>query len=156
MKIRRATVSDTDTLLELYQEVQGLHAEALPELFLGPSPGPAECAVFQKWVEDPAALWLLAEQDGALGYLYAQFHDVGETFFRPALRVCNISQLSVRPESRRKGVARRLVSSLVEEADKLGFDRIELEVWSFNRGARAAFARLGFEVLNERMQLRKF
>ena len=32
-----------------------------------------------------------------------------------------------------------------------GFERIEIDVWSFNREAKACFARLGFHVFNERM-----
>jgi len=153
MRIRRATVSDVDGLVALNRHVQNLHAGARPDLFLAdPSAGEA-AEVFQRWIEDPAALWLLADDGEPCGYLYAQLHDLPETLFRPALRVCDIVHLAVRPESRRRGIARRLLAALAEEAGRQGFDRIELEAWSFNHEARKAFARLGFQGLSERMEL---
>jgi ribosomal protein S18 acetylase RimI-like enzyme len=153
MNIRSATISDIDALISLNAYVQSLHAGAVPSLFRTHVPADQIASAFHKMIEDPTAVWLIAEQEVPSGYLYAQFHDRPENWFRPAFRVCNISHIAVHPQSRRKGVARRMIAALVEEADKRGFGRIELDVWSFNQEARETFTRLGFQVFNERMEL---
>jgi ribosomal protein S18 acetylase RimI-like enzyme len=153
MNIRPATPLDLEALVSLNHHVQSLHAAAHPALFRGNAPHEETIAAFRKMIEDPAALWLLAETNQPAGYLYAQFHDRPQTWFRPAHRICNISHVAVHPSHRRLGIARQLVAALIVEADARGFGRIELDVWSFNQEARATFDRLGFEVFNERRVL---
>lgn len=110
---------------------------------------------FQRMMEAPGGYWLIAESDQPCGYLYADFRERPESWSRPQHRLCNISHVSVNPGWRRRGVARLLVTRLREEAGRRGFERIELDVWSFNVEARACFARLGFHVFNERMEFRE-
>jgi ribosomal protein S18 acetylase RimI-like enzyme len=151
--IRPAGLADVDALVALNHHVQSLHAVAYPSLFRANAPGEAVTSAFHKMVVDPAALWLLAETSQPCGYLYAQFHERPETWFRPAHRLCNISHLAVHPDFRRQGVARRLIATLVDGAHRRGFTRIEVDTWTFNREARATFQNLGFRVFNERMEL---
>jgi ribosomal protein S18 acetylase RimI-like enzyme len=155
LTICRATRCDLAVLADLNNHVQSLHARACPALFRHDPPPEEVAAAFEKMVEDPSALWLLAKTDRPAGYLYAQFRERPESWARPALRVCNISHLVVHPDFRRLGVARRLLSDIVTEAGTRGFARIELDVWAFNHRARAAFKRLGFAVFNERMALER-
>lgn len=153
--IRRATRRDLSALAALNMHVQSLHARACPELFRHDPPPEEVVAAFENMIEEPSALWLLAETDRPAGYLYAQFRERPESWARPVFRVCNISHLVVHPDFRRLGVARRLLSAIVAEAETRGFARIELDVWAFNHRARAAFKRLGFAVFNERMALER-
>jgi ribosomal protein S18 acetylase RimI-like enzyme len=153
MKVRPASLSDVAALVALNEHVQLIRAVAVPELFRRNPPADVIGDAFRKMIADPAAFWLIAEDEVPCGYLCAQFHEQPESWFRPALRLCNISQLAVHPEARRKGVARRLIATLVETATQRGFERIVLDVWTFNQGAREAFMRLGFHLYNERLEL---
>jgi diamine N-acetyltransferase len=155
MKIRPANLPDVEDLVSLNGHVQSIHAAAVPSLFLNQPLAFEVASAFRKMLEDPAAVLLVAEEKLPCGYLYAQFYDRPENWFRPAFRICNISHISVHPDARRKGVARRLIAAIVAEAEKRGFNRIELDVWSFNQDARAAFKQLGFQVFNERMELKR-
>ncbi len=154
MKIRAATILDVDALVSLNAHVHSIHVEALPLLFRNQPPVDEVAVAFRKMIEDPTAFWLLAEETTACGYLYAQFHERPENWFRAAFQVCNISHISVHPDARRKGVARQLVAAVVAEAERRDFTRIELDVWSFNQDARKVFRRLGFQVFNERMEFK--
>ena len=151
ISIRMADGADLDALVELNRVVQGVHAAALPGLFK------SECAVevvkeaFETMMAAPGGYWLIAEAAQPCGYLYADFRERPESWSQRQRRVCNISHVAVSPGWRRHGVARRLVARLREEAERRGFARIELDVWSFNREAKTCFARLGFHVFNERM-----
>jgi|HubBroStandDraft_2_1064218.scaffolds.fasta_scaffold57943_3 ribosomal protein S18 acetylase RimI-like enzyme len=155
LQVRRAGLPDIETLVSLNAHVQSLHARALPELFRDQTPSDEVASAFRKMIEDPSAVWLLAETGQPAGYLYAQFHERPESWARPAFRVCNINHIAVHPAHRRLGIARRLIAALVAEAEKRGFARIELDVWSFNQEARTTFDRLGFEVFNERRVLNR-
>ena len=153
--IRPATPLDLDALVSLAGGVLSLHSTAHPSLFRD-QPPPAEIAeATRAMIDDPTGLCLVAEDRAVCGCLYAQFQDRQQNWCRPPLRFCNISHLVIHPESRRKGIARLLIDALVQEAGQRGFPRIELEVWSFNQEARAAFTHLGFEPLSERMELRR-
>jgi ribosomal protein S18 acetylase RimI-like enzyme len=151
ISIRTADGADLDALVELNRAVQGIHAAALPSLFK------SECALetvkeaFQKMMAAPGGCWLIAEAAQPCGYLYADFRERPESWSQRQRRVCNISHVAVSPGWRRRGVARQLVARVREEAARRGFERIELDVWSFNPEAKACFARLGFHVFNERM-----
>ena len=153
MNIRSAVIADLDALVSLSGYVLSLHAESMPSLFRARPPAAEVAEAFRKMLEDPNGLWLIAEEEAPCGCLYAQFHDRQENWCRPPLRFCNISHIVVHPTARKKGVARQLIDAIVQEADKRGFPRVELEVWSFNKEARAAFCQLGFQVFQERMEL---
>lgn len=153
LKIRAAGMRDIDALVSLSGHVQSLHAAAHPSLFRSRPPADEVAEAFGKMLENPGGVWLVAEDEAMCGCLYAQFHDRQENWCRPAFRFCNISHIVVHPDARRKGVARRLIDAIIEEAEKRGVQRIELEVWSFNQPAREVFRRLGFQMLSERMEL---
>jgi len=153
---RPASLDDVEALVALNAHVQGLHAAAHPRLFKA-EPDPHQIReMFAAMLTNPSALWRIAEGDGPLGYVYAQLQDRPATWMRPALSICTIQHLAVRPESRRRGVARRLVADIVAEARARGYARIEIDHWSFNDAARRCFAALGFEVFNERLVLRRY
>ncbi len=151
MKIRVATTEDVPTLARLNGTVQRIHAQAIPKLFRCDAPRALVEAGFREMVSDPSAFWLIAEDPEPIGYLYATFRDREETWFRPAHKICNISHVSVERGDQRCGIGRALIERLFQEAASRGYDRVELDVWSFNAEAKQAFERLGFRVFNERM-----
>lgn len=153
VSLRVATLEDLPVLAGLNTFVQGLHAEALPELFRSSPPAGEVTSAFKVLMEQPTALWLLAEAGQPCGYLFARFMEREETWSRPAHRVCIINHVAVHPDYRRKGVARALVKVATDAARTKGITRIEIDAWTFNRAAGEAFRRMGFAAFNERMAL---
>ena len=98
--------------------------------------------------DQPDSLWVLA-WDGreAVGLLIAETHFDPPIFRRRYW--LELSALYVRPSHRRYGVARRLVDHLLDWARAREFDTVQLYVSAANSGARAFYAREGFEVLQE-------
>jgi len=84
---------------------------------------------------DESRLALVAEEQGKLvGFLVV--HDIaGE---------CELENIVVAAEARRRGIGRTLLSELVKAATKRRVRAIHLEVRSQNRAARALYERLGF------------
>lgn len=96
-------------------------------------PTPWSLAMFVLELSKPSGVCLAAsEGDELLGYLVCSRYD----------RVWHLMNVAVRPERRRRGVARTLISRLLEEAGReLPFT---LEVRVSNRGAIVMYEALGF------------
>jgi [ribosomal protein S18]-alanine N-acetyltransferase len=96
-------------------------------------PAPWSLAMFVLELSKPSGICLAAVADGELlGYLVCSRYD----------RVWHLMNVAVAPEIRRRGVARRLISQLIEEGgEKLPFT---LEVRVSNGEAIAMYESLGF------------
>ena len=89
---------------------------------------------------DEAAFADLLGQAG----VFAEAGDDGFILIRAVADEAEILTLAVRPEARRRGLARRLVEAAAARAAGLGAERLFLEVADDNAAARALYARCGF------------
>jgi len=128
--IRQATADDRKALQALY------------EAFLNDPPHPShlgvtledELAQADEIVED--GLGFVAEEDGQLaGFALGR---------RKAGTRGVLTDLYVRPESRRRGHAAALTQAIVDALEERGATHIELSVETGNSAARAMYARWGF------------
>jgi ribosomal-protein-alanine N-acetyltransferase len=95
-------------------------------------PAPWSLAMFVLELSKPSGICLAAtESEELVGYLVCSRYD----------RVWHLMNVAVAPERRRRGVASRLISQLIEEGGRLPFT---LEVRVSNREAIAMYERLGF------------
>jgi len=130
MTVRSATLDDLATLEELWRAFE---AEVPPPAHEEADPA-TELAEIRAIVE--SGLGWLAEQDGiAVGMALAR---------RRGPRVGRITDLYVRPTSRRAGVAEALTHAVVARFAADGVDTVDLEVMASNAAARAVYARWGF------------
>ena len=63
-----------------------------------------------------------------------------------------ITNIAVRPECRRQGIAQQLLTYVKNRAAELELDAVELKVAAFNAPAQALYAKLGFLPLNHQLQ----
>jgi GNAT superfamily N-acetyltransferase len=144
VSVRVAVAPDAPTLAALNQHVHGLHVAARPEFFLEPAAGELT-SWFASRVEGPSSRVWIAEEDGAsVGYVLVFFHERPMRPFTHARRWCEIDQIAVAPEGRRRGAARALIEAALDEARRRGIRDIELSSWAFNTSAHEVFRRLGF------------
>ena len=88
-------------------------------------------------LNNPLALWLVAEEDGVvLGY-------IGSQSVPPESDVMNVA---VHPEHRRKGIAQLLILALCDALKVAGNTSLTLEVRASNTPAIALYERFGFAV----------
>jgi [ribosomal protein S18]-alanine N-acetyltransferase len=96
-------------------------------------PRPWSEAVWREELESPFGLYLILEEGGEI---------LGQIGVRHVLDELHITTLAVRPERRRRGHARTLVSAAL--AAFPGARRVHLEVRPSNAAARALYETLGF------------
>jgi ribosomal protein S18 acetylase RimI-like enzyme len=148
--IRRAREADAPALAALNDDVQAVHAAALPWLFK--PPGPETRAAVAALVEERDNLLFIAEADGlAAGYAFAQIIRLPETAFQFAHGMVYLHHISVRAEHRRRGIATALIGAVRTAGEQEGVSRVALDVWTFNEAARAFFRSQGFAPWSEKL-----
>ena len=119
-----------------------MRAEDLPEVWEIDSQSlvrPWTKDIWRQELRSPFSRYMVAESEGAVAGYIGLKHTADE------LHVVNIA---VRPESRRGGLARRLLrAALAEHPDAL---KVHLEVRPSNAPARALYESMGFSVVGRR------
>jgi ribosomal protein S18 acetylase RimI-like enzyme len=148
MILRPISLADLDALVALsrraFTDAFG-HLYAAEDLatFLDTYRAPGR---FVAMIDDPEAMVLVADEDGALaGYCTVQF---GRGFAersepRPA-RPCMLGQLYCSAEATGKGIGAAMLERAIEEARIRGCDAMQLSVYSENFGAQRFYQRYGF------------
>jgi ribosomal-protein-alanine N-acetyltransferase len=127
--IRRAGSADTDAIVALETDCQGVDAWSEGLVRDGIDGGL------------PTIRYLVAEVDGrVVGYAVASY----------AGDVAELQRIGVEPSARRSGVATALLDEVVAEAPTTGADRLLLEVREDNAGALAFYADHGFIEIDRR------
>lgn len=86
-------------------------------------------------LKNPLSCWLVAEEDGEVaGYVGSQ----------TVMDESDMMNVAVHPDYRRKGIAEKLVTELVEALKKRDSRCLTLEVRASNEPARALYEKLGF------------
>jgi len=86
------------------------------------------------WPLESVDIWVARDGGKLAGYMLLQH--IGEEM--------ELHTLATAPEMRRRGVARRLLTHMMDEARRMGVLRIFLQVRPSNAPARALYASLGF------------
>ena len=150
IRIRRAVAGDEGLLGLLCASVQELHFRERPDVFKEPD---VHC--LEEWFRSTMAtesVEVLIAEVGAVpaGYALVRHQHRDQNVFCHERRWGEVEQIGVSPDYRRHGVARSLLSQIVESAKAAGLVEVELNTWSFNQSAHRAFGRLGFETKNLR------
>jgi diamine N-acetyltransferase len=143
--VRTATIDDLDDLVRLNATVQRLHIEGRPDVFRASTSLEIAAWLRERLAQNERRMWIARDGGMAVGYAIAVLHERPENPFAHALRWIEIDQIGVEPSYRKKGVARVLLERVLADARAAGIHEIRLRTWAFNRDARRAFERLGFE-----------
>jgi orotate phosphoribosyltransferase len=148
--VRRAAIGDVREIIRLALEIQDVHVDGRPDLFKpGGVEGPGQVAAR---LQSPDHLyWVAMLGSEIVGYAYARVAHEAESLWRHAARILVLDQMGVGARHRSHGVGARLWESVREAAVAHDADRVILNVWSFNRGARRFYERMGFRSFHERM-----
>lgn len=148
--VRLAEPSDAEGIVALMQEVQAVHVAARPDLF---KPGGTEnAAETRARMQLPDSfMWVATLDSKIVGYAYARLAPEPENPWRFAARTFILDQMGTKSGLRRQGIGRAMWNAVLDVASAERAERVVLNVWSFNPGAREFYDRLGFKSFHERM-----
>jgi GNAT superfamily N-acetyltransferase len=143
--VRPAEARDIPELVQLNALVQAEHVAAEPDVFK-----PSRFDEVASWFADGLGsgsrrAWVADAGAELAGYVTVFLQERPEHPFAYACSWWEVDQLGVRPEWRRRGVARALLATVATDAEIAGIGELQLSTWSFNTGAQEAWLCLGFE-----------
>ncbi|MDA3873758.1 MAG: GNAT family N-acetyltransferase [Kiritimatiellae bacterium] len=152
MIIRTAQIDDLPHIAQLSRIVQGLHADAMPELFKPPTESGHFCSWFSEKFDDAKAWIAVADVSGALvAYIYAKEVEKPDSWVSRSLKTFFLHHIVVEPRFENQGIGRALMAAMIQEGEARGLDHFELEVWNFNQKAQRFFSAYGFAPLSMKM-----
>ncbi|HLZ62973.1 MAG TPA: GNAT family N-acetyltransferase [Ktedonosporobacter sp.] len=153
MVLRAATDEDYEVVCTLYDQLEQIHAQALPHFFRTVE-GHARP---HKWFAD-----ILANEDAALFVAEQQGIIVGMVHcyvrITPGLpmivprRFVHVEDLVVSEPVRHQGVGQLLTERVNQWSLEKGIREIELDVWEFPTSALAFYEKLGYETTRRHMR----
>lgn len=153
ISIRYAQMEDLPRVNELREMVNDVHVNGRPEIFR-----PGFCDELKEHVfslierEDADVLVAIAE-DQIVGFASVEYVEKPLSPYTLARRYYHIEEFGVDPAYRRLGVASALIEFIRGEAARKGFNRIELDMWTFNESALAFYQAAGFKTYRRYMEL---
>lgn len=153
IQIRTATIDDFPAIAPIARESQEIHAQGQPTIFRSDTPGFSE-EYLRHLIEDETSDAYVAEDDGHIvGYVFLHVRPLSFLDFFQKQTVAIISNIAVTTSVRRKGIGQLLFETSLQWAKKHNADRLELNVWEFNKNAIAFYERNGMQTLTRTMSL---
>ncbi len=151
--IRYAEQADVSAILPLMEQLHTPHHQNRPDLYRPFDPD-SSAAFYRLSVQDPAHIYLLAEEDGQpLGYAHILIRDRKGSVTMTDRCSFLIEEICVHTAHRCRGVGRALITEIQRLADIKGAAGIVLCVWAFNRDAMAFYQKIGFRLQSSTLEL---
>ena len=151
--IRKATGEDYSAVCALFDEVDALHRDHLPDIFQRPPGEARERDHYLGLIADENVGFFVASAGGELvGFVHVI---VRETPAVPVLvpkRYAVVDGIVVESGSRGRGVGGRLMDRAQEWALARGATALELNVYEFNEAAISFYEELGYRTLSRKMR----
>ena len=151
--VRAAQSTDFDAIRGLFKDLDRFHAAGEPGLLRVPNVSRVIRGELDEWITSENCFFAVAEVEGkVVGLIDASIRGPGDPTDqdRPW---CGVHNLAVKSDWQRRGVGMQLMQATEEWAQKKGLADVRLNVFEFNRGARAFYEQLGYRVLS--LQLHK-
>lgn len=150
--IRGAQADDYVGLCQLYEQVDQLHVDHLPEIFKK-SDGPArEQRQIMSLIRDPDVGLFVAEVDGKLaGFITVLLIQSGAVSIDAPRKFGVVDTIAVDTAYHRSGLGRQLMDYAEKWAQEKDATSLELTVYDFNQGALSFYADLGYAPLSHRL-----
>jgi diamine N-acetyltransferase len=142
---RKATEQDHDALAKLYDDLNLLHSNALPQIFVTPPVTPQNLEYVRAILKNKNAALFVAQSGGEIiGLIQLLIRESPDIPISIKRQYVYVEDICVKQEYRRSSAGKMLMKSAEEWALKKGISQIELNVWDFNRKAIAFFNSIGY------------
>ena len=154
MLIRFAKENELVRVNELRKQVNDLHVEGKPEVFKAGFNDELRDHIYNIW-DDPEQEIVVADLDGTICGFAVLHHIVKPaTPFMYERDFIDVDEFCVDKDYRRQGVASEMITFIRNYAKEKGFNRIELNMWEFNRDALAFYETVGFKTYRRYMEMK--
>ena len=151
--VRFAREEELARVNELRKQVNDLHVAGRPQTFK-----PGFCDELRDYVytifADPEKKIVVAELDGQIcGFAVLNHIIRPENPFMFIRDYLDVDEFGVDQNFQRRGAASAMIRFIRDYAKAQGFQRLELNMWEFNRGALAFYEAVGFTTFRRYMEM---
>ena len=153
MSIREAETKDIPRILELLHQVNDIHADGKPDLFIHGRTkyGEKDLADIIKNADTPVIVYADSD-DSVIGYAFCIICDHPSTSNTKPWKECYIDDICFDESSRGKGYAKELFDAVTSLARKRGCDKATLHVWECNPRAKRFYEKCGMHTYFSAME----
>ena len=149
---RKAEKRDIPAIMELLRQVEEIHAEGRPDIFVHGGTKYTSGDV-EKIIGSPITPVFVYEKENAvLGYAFCVVNENGENGFLHKNKMLYIDDICVDEKQRGKHIGTEIFNYVQSYAAENGFDSITLNVWSFNSAAMSFYEKMGMTPLKTVME----
>lgn len=154
LRIRKARNQDIDRIMDLLTQVNNVHHQGRPDLFLADRTKYSR-EELKALLRDEASPVFVAvdEKDRVLGYGFCQFQSHTKDNNWPDIVTLYIDDICVDQACRGMHVGRAIYDYVVDYAREAGCYNLTLNVWEKNPGARAFYESCGMHVQKTGMEM---
>jgi ribosomal protein S18 acetylase RimI-like enzyme len=152
IEVRRATIADLDTVIELRIALLREYGDHPIYGRLHPEAETRARPVFLQQIQAADQAVFLATHDGRIAGIARCVDSKGSPLLMPD-RYCYVTSVYVRPEHRRQGILSELMNEIERWAKQRGLTEMRLHNSTMNAATRSAWDQLGFAI-NEEVRLK--
>ena len=150
-EVRRAIPEDTERLLELLLQVEGVHQKGRPDLFRVNGTKYTASELVEIVSNDSTPVFVAVHNGTVVGYIFCIITEVKNSTMLFDNKTVHLEDVCVDESCRGMGIGSVLMEYVTEWAKSVGCTRMDLDVWEFNDGARRLYERCGFTTQKRRM-----
>ncbi len=148
MTIRIAEDKDINRIQDLLLQVNNVHAEGRPDIFIKDCRKYTDKEVLNQLHDKTKVIFVYTdENDLVLGYAFCQVKEYKNINNIHPHKALYIDDLCVDQKYRRQHIGQSLLNHVEDYAKSNNFYNIELNVWECNQSAKAFYERMGMKVL---------
>ncbi len=151
--LRAAKYEDYEGACALYEQLDRIHAQALPNFFHpveGPARSPERFA--ELLANENAALFVAEQQETLVGLIFGYVRLTPPVPMVVPRHFVQVDDLVVSEHVRHQGVGRLLMERIQQWAREQGVTEIELDVWEFPGSALTFYEKLGYQTTRRHMR----
>lgn len=154
MIIRNAKEKDADRILELLVQVNNVHSDNRPDLFLRDKTKYTKDELLAIINDDSKPIFVgVDDNDRVLGYAFCVFQSHIEDNNFPDIVTLYIDDICVDEKERGKHVASQIYDYVKNYAKEQGCYNVTLNVWDKNDAAIAFYKKCGFKIQKYGMEV---
>ena len=153
MEIRRAEERDIKDIMRLLVQVNDVHAEGRPDIFVRGMTKYDEEGLCRIISNPDTPVFVASDEDGNMaGYCFCIVEDHSAYVNLKPIKTLYIDDLCIDEKMRGKHVGQRIFEYVKAYATKNGFYNLTLNVWTCNPGAKAFYEAMGMKEMKTVME----
>lgn len=146
MNVDTATQDDIAAICELADQINSIHHQALPALFVYPTDTKITKAFWAKQLTLENSAFLVAKVESrVVGFITARITESSEIPYLTKRKICRIGTIGVREDYQKRGVGGALMTNIEIWASERKAVEVRLEVMDFNVNAQSFYGKKGYE-----------